>query len=98
VDANDELMRIINCGDKLGTYHDLIYPLMRQPRKRWSDDVPFLALAALLSQKGGNIDRCRQGQQETLQDLGIDRPVVSERTIKRAIKNYGRTTNVEVPV
>jgi hypothetical protein len=96
MEVEDGLMKVVNRGDKLGVYHDLICPMMQQPQRPWRDDVPFLALAALLSQRGGNIDRCRQGQQETLRDLGIDRPVVSERTIKRAIKNYGRPVDEEV--
>lgn len=89
--TKESLMLAVNHGDKLGIFHDLIYPLMERPKRPWRDDAPFLAIAAVLSQKGGNINRCREGQQELLDDLGIKRPVVSERTIKRAIKDYGRS-------
>lgn len=88
---DDDLIRLAAQGEKMGLLHQMLSPLLVGQRPDWHDDIPFLNLVAVLSQKGGNIDRIRQGLLETAQDLGLKHRMGSDRTLRRHVKDYGRS-------
>lgn len=82
-----ELIAAVRRQDKVGIFRALIKPML-------ADGTPsrtFEMLALILATPKGNINRNRIGLLEYLADLGAESPaMVSELSIKRAIKPFGR--------
>lgn len=88
--ADRQVQRIIAAvrrKDKVGTFRALLEPLLVEG----ANDDAFEFLALTLATRGSNLHRERIGFLEFLKDLGSESPaMVSESTVKRAIKPFGR--------
>ncbi len=89
-DVDEELAELVRIGAKIGTIYHLMRPMLTKSDIAWQENRAFLSLLLVLSQRAGTIDGERQGQLEAKEDLGSLTCMASDRTIQRAIKDYGR--------